>query len=43
MNERNPPYLDWALDRWKLTLLLVLFIFLLIGVLWWPEGAVMIN
>lgn len=39
MNERTPPYLEWALDRWKLLLILLLFGLLIAGVLWWPAGA----
>lgn len=29
----QPPYFDWQLDRWKLTVLLILFLILLFGAL----------
>ncbi len=34
--DREPPYFDWPLDRWKLFVILVLFILLLLGALFWP-------
>jgi len=34
--DREPPYFDWPLDRWKLLVLLLLFILLLLGALFWP-------
>lgn len=37
MSNRQRPYVEWRLDRWKLTLVLVLFLLLLLGVLFWPE------
>lgn len=37
MNQRKPPYIEWALDRWKLLLILLLFVLLLVGTLFWPE------
>ncbi len=36
---RRPPYLDRRLDRWKLALLLCLFIILLLIALFWPDSA----
>ncbi len=34
--DREPPYFDWRLDRWKLLVILVLFVLLLLGALFWP-------
>ncbi|MEZ4726867.1 MAG: hypothetical protein R3E79_07005 [Caldilineaceae bacterium] len=34
-----PPHFDWPLDGWKLLVLVVLFLLLLLGALWWPEGV----
>lgn len=31
----RPPYLDPAIDRWKLVVLLALFVVLLVGALTW--------
>ena len=36
---REPPYFDWPLDRWKLLVILLLFILLLLGALFWPLDA----
>jgi hypothetical protein len=33
---RTPPYFDWQLDRWKLTVLLGLFLLLLLWALFAP-------
>lgn len=38
MSNREPPYFDWAIDRWKLALIVLLFVALLIGSLLWPDG-----
>ncbi|MCB0185685.1 MAG: hypothetical protein KDE31_15565 [Caldilineaceae bacterium] len=37
--DRERPYFDWPLDRWKLLVLLLLFVLLLLGALFWPEEA----
>lgn len=34
---REPPYFEWPLDRWKLLVLLLLFLLLLCGALFWPD------
>ncbi|MEZ4862549.1 MAG: hypothetical protein R3C14_14645 [Caldilineaceae bacterium] len=39
MNDAPPPYFEWALDRWKLLVLALLFLVLLLGALLWPEEA----
>jgi hypothetical protein len=36
--DREPPYFDWSLDRWKLLVLVLLFGLLLAGALTWPVG-----
>jgi hypothetical protein len=36
---RQPPYLDWSLDRWKIGLVMVLFTGLVAASLWRDEGA----
>ncbi len=36
MNETPPPYFEWPLDRWKLLVLALLFLFLVLGALFWP-------
>jgi hypothetical protein len=38
MNDK-PPYFEWSLDSWKLLVLALLFLALLLGALWWPEGV----
>lgn len=35
---RQRPYVDWALDRWKVLLIFVLFCLLIAGALMWPAG-----
>ncbi|MEZ4675315.1 MAG: hypothetical protein R2932_13850 [Caldilineaceae bacterium] len=35
--DNYPPYLEWQLDRWKIVILIVLFIFLLGGLLLFPD------
>jgi len=37
--DRPPPYFDSRLDRWKLAVLLLLFLILLVLALLWPEDA----
>jgi len=34
--DREPPYFDWSIDRWKLLFILLLFVLLLLGALFWP-------
>jgi hypothetical protein len=34
--DREPPYFDWPLDRWKLLVIVLLFVLLLTGALFWP-------
>jgi hypothetical protein len=34
--DREPPYFDWPLDRWKLLVIVLLFVLLLSGALFWP-------
>lgn len=36
MNDPQPPYLDWAIDRWKIAVILITFALVLGGLLWWP-------
>jgi len=35
----GPPYFDWALDRWKVLVLILLFILLLLLALFWPDDG----
>ena len=35
----GPPYFDWALDRWKVFILILLFMLLLLLALFWPDDA----
>jgi len=37
--DQPPPYFDSRLDRWKLAVLLLLFLILLVLALLWPEDA----
>ena len=37
MKGTPPPYFEWALDRWKLLVLGLLFVLLLVGALWGPS------
>jgi len=37
--KKTPPYFEWPLDGWKLLVLVILFLLLLLGALWWPEGV----
>lgn len=39
MSDREPPYFDWTIDRWKLALIVILFLILLIGTLFWPDST----
>lgn len=37
--DREPPYFDWRLDRWKLLVILLLFVLLLLGAIFWPVDS----
>ncbi len=41
--DQPPPYYDWQLDRWKLALLLFLFVLLLLLALFWQEDAPLLR